>query len=72
MTIISELFEDARFVLQYRRRMMPLQKELDRLAPRAGELAPDFTLTDSSGTGTITLSEFRCKKPVALVFGSFT
>jgi hypothetical protein len=72
MSIISELFDDARFVMQYRRRTMPIQKELDRHAPRPGDLAPDFTLTDSSGTGTITLSEFRCKKPVALVFGSFT
>jgi hypothetical protein len=72
MVIISEFFDDARFVIQYRRRMMPLQKELDRLAPRPGELAPDFTLTDSSDTGTITLSEFRGRKPVALVFGSFT
>ena len=72
MTIFSELFDDARFVIQYRRRMMPVQKELDRHAPRAGDLAPDFTLTDSSGTGRITLSDFRDKKPVALIFGSFT
>ena len=72
MTIITELFDDARFVIQYRRRMMPIQKELDLHAPRAGDLAPDFTLTESSGTGTITLSNFRGQKPVALVFGSFT
>ena len=72
MTIFSELFDDARFVIQYRRKMMPVQKELDRHAPRAGDLAPDFTLTDSSGNQTVTLSDFRDQKPVALVFGSFT
>ena len=41
-------------------------------SPQLGQPAPDFTLTDSSGTETVTLSEFRGKKPVALVFGSFT
>lgn len=72
MAIISELFDDARFILQHRRQLMPVHKQLDRHAPRTGDLAPDFTLTDSSGTGTITLSDFRGEKPVALVFGSFT
>jgi hypothetical protein len=72
MTIISELFDDIRFIIQHRRRLMPIHKELDRHAPRTGDLAPDFTLTDSSGTGTITLSNFRGVKPVALIFGSFT
>ena len=72
MTIITELFNDARFIIQHRRRLMPVQKELDSQAPRVGDLAPDFTLSDSSGTGTITLSDFNGKKPVALIFGSFT
>ena len=34
--------------------------------------APDFTLTSPDGKTTITLSEFRGQKPVALIFGSFT
>jgi peroxiredoxin len=72
MTILSELFNDAKVMIQYRRQLMPIQKKLDRQAPKAGDLAPDFTLTDSSGTETVTLSDFRGKKPVALVFGSFT
>lgn len=72
MNILSELFNDARYILQHRKQIMPIQKKLDRLAPKAGDLAPDFTLTDSSGTETVTLSKFRGVKPVALVFGSYT
>lgn len=72
MTIIAELFEDAKFVFDYRRRVMPIQKELNRHAPKKGDMAPDFTLTDSSGTASVTLSQFRGQKPVALIFGSFT
>ena len=33
---------------------------------------PDFTLMDISGTESITLSDYRGKRPVAMVFGSFT
>jgi hypothetical protein len=40
--------------------------------PRVGELAPDFTLPRQDGKGSLTLSEFRGKKPVVLIFGSFT
>jgi hypothetical protein len=40
--------------------------------PRVGESAPDFTLRTFDGKCTIRLSEFRGKKPVVLVFGSFT
>jgi peroxiredoxin len=72
MSVIAELFDDAKFILNYRRSKMATQKEIDRQAPRAGDLAPDFTLTDSSGAESVTLSDFRGKKPVALVFGSFT
>jgi len=72
MTIISELFDDAKFVFSYRKEKMKSQKALDAQAPKAGDLAPDFTLTDTSGTESVTLSDFRGKKPVALVFGSYT
>jgi hypothetical protein len=37
---------------------------------RPGFAAPDFTLPDSSGK-PVTLSNFRGKRPVVLVFGSF-
>lgn len=44
----------------------------DQSAPKAGDEAPDFELRDASGEQTVRLSEFRGKRPVALVFGSFT
>ena len=72
MNPISELINDARFVSDYRKRVMPIQKKLDRQAPKAGDLAPDFTLSDTSGAETVTLSQFRERQPAALVFGSFT
>jgi hypothetical protein len=40
--------------------------------PRLGMTAPDFTLPLQNGKGEITLSQFRDKKPVVLIFGSFT
>jgi hypothetical protein len=40
--------------------------------PRPGQLAPDFTLPTPDGKKQITLSDARGKKPVVLIFGSFT
>lgn len=37
-----------------------------------GDTAPDFRLADSSGKRMVTLSAFRAKKPVVLIFGSYT
>jgi hypothetical protein len=42
----------------------------DTLAP--GQMAPDFTLSPRDTGGPITLSSYRGKQPVALVFGSYT
>ena len=42
------------------------------LAPKKGDVAPDFELRDVNGENPIRLSDFRHQKPVALVFGSFT
>jgi hypothetical protein len=39
---------------------------------KEGDMAPDFTLPSPDGKRKVTLSEFRGKKPVALVFGSYT
>jgi hypothetical protein len=38
----------------------------------AGDAAPDFTLPVLDSKDTITLSSFRGKQPVVLVFGSYT
>ncbi len=37
-----------------------------------GDLAPDFSLRKVKSDETVRLSAFRGKKPVALLFGSFT
>ncbi len=39
---------------------------------KPGEPAPDFTLPRLSGSGSVTLSDHFGKRPVALVFGSYT
>ena len=72
MTIVAELFDDAKFIVKFRTEKMKSQKLLDTQAPKGGDLAPDFTLFDISGTESVTLSDYRGKKPVALVFGSYT
>jgi len=48
------------------------QKRYDLLAPKEGDEAPDFELCDVNGENPVRLSDFRGKKPVALIFGSFT
>ena len=45
--------------------------ELD-IRPRVGDKAPDFTLKSPDGKQTVTLSKLIGKKPVVLVFGSYT
>jgi hypothetical protein len=46
------------------------QRQAEQL--KKGDVAPDFTLKSPDGKKTITLSDFQGKKPVALVFGSYT
>jgi peroxiredoxin len=48
------------------------QRRHDTAAPKVGDLAPDFELFDVHGGSPIHLSDFQGRKPVALVFGSFT
>lgn len=40
--------------------------------PRVGTAAPDFTLATPDGKTKVTLSDSRDKRPVVLIFGSFT
>jgi hypothetical protein len=72
MNIVSELFDDAKFMIKIRSELRKPLLRLNKLAPKAGDVAPDFTLLDIGGTESITLSDFRGRKPVALVFGSYT
>ena len=58
--------------LRYRREINEWQKKYDALAPRAGDIAPDFELLDVTGQHRIRLADFKGKQPVALIFGSFT
>ena len=44
----------------------------DPRAPKAGDLAPDFELSDINGEDPARLSLLCSDKPVALIFGSFT
>ena len=39
---------------------------------KVGDEAPDFELRRLDGKGKVKLSSFKDKKPVALVFGSYT
>ncbi|MBM3215459.1 hypothetical protein FJZ36_11150 [Candidatus Poribacteria bacterium] len=41
-------------------------------APKVGEPAPDFELSEPDGTQPVRLSALCPTRPVALVFGSFT
>jgi hypothetical protein len=57
---------------QYLKKERAWQKQYDALAPKAGDLAPDFELRDVKGGNPFRLSDFRGEKPVALIFGSYT
>jgi len=59
-------------MVQQRKKFMARQKQLDALAPKAGDIAPDFELHDVNGENPVRLSDCREQKPVALIFGSFT
>lgn len=59
-------------MIKYRNEMRAWQKKFDALAPKVGDIAPDFTLYDVNGENRVSLSDFRGRKPVALIFGSYT
>lgn len=58
--------------MHYIKKEKAWQKKSGASAPRVGDLAPDFELTDASEQHQVRLSDFRGQKPVALIFGSFT
>ena len=59
-------------IVRYRRASESWQKEYDALAPKIGDIAPDFQLHDVNGKKPVRLSDLRSQKPVALIFGSYT
>jgi hypothetical protein len=50
----------------------PAKGERKTAKLRAGDIAPDFTLPDLKKTKEVKLSSFKDKKPVVLIFGSYT
>jgi len=58
--------------LMSKRRQEMLRQSQETGGPNLGQEAPDFTLRTLDGEGTVKLSDFRGKKPVVLVFGSYT
>ncbi len=58
--------------LEWRSEEVAWQAALDPKSPKVGDLAPEFELQDPDGNVRIRLSDFRGKRPVALVFGSYT
>jgi hypothetical protein len=52
--------------------MLQFIAERETKAPAVGTDAPDFKLPRLGGTELVQLSAFRARKPVALVFGSYT
>ena len=57
---------------RWRKKHKARQTQLDALAPKPGDVAPDFELRDAKGENPVRLSDLRDQKPVALIFGSFT
>jgi hypothetical protein len=66
---LANLFRETR---KYRKIEYAWQEKYDALAPKAGDEAPDFELTDVTGEHTVCLSDYREDRPVGLVFGSWT
>ena len=57
---------------EWRAHEVEWQQQADATAPKLGELAPDFELQDPTGQTSVRLADFRGKRPVALIFGSYT
>ncbi len=58
--------------IKHRNQARAWQRQYDPVAPKVGDVAPDFELRDSNGENPVRLADFKGKKPVGLIFGSFT
>lgn len=59
-------------MFKYRKSSKEWQLKHDTTAPKPGDMAIDFELRDVDGENPVRLSDFKGKKPVVLIFGSFT
>ena len=59
-------------MFKYRKSGKEWQLKHDATAPKVGDMAIDFELRDVDGENPVRLSDFKGKKPVVLIFGSFT
>lgn len=59
-------------VANLRRQALAWRNQFDAVAPKEGDLAPDFKLFDVNGEYLVRMSDFRGRKPIALIFGSYT
>lgn len=59
-------------IIEERNKFKAWQKRFNPSAPKEGDSAPDFELSETSGSKTVRLSDFQGRKPVALIFGSYT
>ena len=66
------MFESIRKMAHYRKQFAIWQEKYDALAPKKGDLAPDFELWDVAGEHSVHLSDFHGRQPVVLIFSSFT
>ena len=66
------MLKPLRKASHYRKQFAIWQEKYDALAPKRGDLAPDFELMDVTGGHSVHLSNFRGLQPVVLIFGSFT
>ena len=58
--------------IKHMRQERAWQNKHNQRAPKKGAAAPDFELLAADGVTSFRLSDYRSKKPVALVFGSFS
>ena len=69
LSLGAEIIANAQ---QWRVHELEWQLGNDVEAPKVGDLAPDFELQDPTGQAVFRLADFRGKRPVALIFGSYT
>ena len=71
--ITDEMLQRIGLTRERWERIRAEQQEREAQAPNVGDPAPDFELpTLADRAKTVRLSEFRGKRAIALIFGSYT